>query len=399
MQEWETGPAIDTASRASDVSPGPGRIPFNRPYTTGREFDYIRAAIANLHISGNGEFTARCTAWLAERTGSLKVLMTNSCTSALELAMMLAGIGPGDEVIMPSFTFVSTANAVVLRGGIPVFVDVRPDTLNLDERLIADAVTPRTKAIVPVHYAGVGCDMDEIRRVAEQHGLLVIEDAAQAIHSTYRSRPLGTFGELGCVSFHETKNVTCGEGGALLINREDWIERAEILQEKGTNRQQFFRGMADKYTWVDVGSSFLSSEINAAFLWAQLEEADRITVARLDIWSKYHARFAELERDGRVRRPIVPDECVHNAHMYYLLLNDLAARDELIARLGQDSIQAVFHYIPLHSAPAGQRHGRAHASLTVTDDVSDRLVRLPLWLGMGDPDVERVAVAVEAALR
>lgn len=311
---------------------------------------------------------------------------------------MVAGVGPGDEVIMPSFTFVTTASAIVLRGGVPVFVDVRPDTLNLDERLIEAAITPRTKAIVPVHYAGVGCEMDVITRIADEHGLLVIEDAAQAIQSTHRGRPLGGFGALGCLSFHETKNVTCGEGGALLVNREDWVKRAEILADKGTDRQQFLRGETDSYTWVDVGSSFLASEISAAFLWAQLEQADRITHERLDVWGRYHARFADLERAGRLRRPIVPPECEHNAHMYHLLLEDRATRDQLIARLAERSIEAVFHYVPLHSSPVGRRAGRAHGSLPVTDHVADRVVRLPLWVGMGDREVERVGAAVEDVL-
>jgi dTDP-4-amino-4,6-dideoxygalactose transaminase len=371
-----------------------GRTPFNRPYTTGREFDYIQDAIDNGHLSGRGPYDRRCTDWLEERTGTHTAFLTGSCTAALEMAAILAGVGEGDEVIMPSFTFVSTANAIALRGGIPVFVDVREDTLNLDEDKVAAAVTDRTRAILPVHYAGVGCEMDAICALASEHGLAVIEDAAQAINCSYRDRALGAIGEMGCLSFHETKNVHCGEGGALLVNEETLAERAEIVQEKGTNRGQFFRGEVDKYTWVDVGSSFLTSEVTAAFLWAQLEQADEITRRRLEIWTRYHERFAELEERGAVRRPVVPGHCVHNAHMYYLLLPDLAARDALIAGLAESDVQAVFHYVPLHSAPAGQRLGRASGSLEVTDSTSERLVRLPLWPALPDAEVDRIADAV-----
>jgi dTDP-4-amino-4,6-dideoxygalactose transaminase len=357
-------------------------IPFNKPYMTGKELFYITQAHANGHLSGDGPFTKKCHAWLEERTGAARAMLTHSCTAALEMAFILAGIGPGDEVILPSFTFVSTANALVLRGGIPVFVDIRSDTLNLDETQIKAAITPRTKAICPVHYAGVACQMDAIRALAERYGLLVIEDAAQGILADYHGQPLGTLGHLGCLSFHETKNITSGEGGALLVNDERLVKRAEIIREKGTNRSSFFRGEVDKYTWVDIGSSFLPSELIAAFLWAQMEEADSITARRLAIWQTYHDAFAAIEAEGRVRRPVVPDDLRHNAHMYYLLLPDLAARTAFIAALKAAGIHAVFHYVPLHSAPAGQRYGRAQGDLPVTGDISDRLVRLPLWLGV-----------------
>ena len=374
-------------------------ITFNRPYATGREFDYIQEAIDNLHLSGNGPFDARCAAWLQERTGAEQAFMTGSCTSALEMSMLLAGIGLGDEVIVPSFTFVSTASAVAMRGGTPVFVDIRPDTLNLDEVAVADAVTPKTKAIVAVHYAGVGAEMDALCEIARSSEVLLIEDAAQGIMARYRKRPLGSFGSLACLSFHETKNVTCGEGGALLVNDVALIERAEIVQEKGTDRRAFNRGEVDKYTWVDLGSSFLNSEVAAAFLWAQLEAADEITAARLAIWNSYHERFAPLEESGMLRRPVVPEHTEHNAHMYYLLLADRAARDRVIADLAQADIQAVFHYVPLHSSPAGQRFGRTAGSLPVTDEMSGRLVRLPLWVGMGETEIDRVVAAVAASLR
>ena len=379
------------------------RIPFNLPYTTGQEFHYLQQAIDAGHLSGRGPFDHRCTEWLERRTGAAKALLTFSCTSALEMAALLAGVGEGDEVIMPSFTFVSTANAVAMRGAVPVFVDVRADTLNMDERRVEAAVNERTRAILPVHYAGVGCEMDDICSLASAHGLTVIEDAAQGLMSTYRGSPLGTDGALGCISFHETKNVHCGEGGALLVNDPEMVERAEIVQEKGTNRTQFARGEVDKYTWVEIGSSFLTSDFNAAFLWAQLEHADEITARRLAIWGSYHERFEDLERRGQARRPVVPAHCEHNAHMYYLLLPSRDARDAFIRRLAERDIQAVFHYVPLHSSPAGRRLGRAEGDLPVTDDISERLVRLPLWPGMTDALVsfvaEEAAVAAELASR
>jgi len=381
------------------AAPSDRRITFNRPYATGREFAYIQQAIANRHLSGNGPFTERCGRWLEHRIGAARVLLTGSCTSALELAAMLANLGPGDEVVMPSFTFVSTAHAVALRGAVPVFVDIRPDTLNLDERLLRDAVTEQTKAILPVHYAGVGCEMNEILPLAADRGLLVIEDAAQGVCASYRDRALGGIGDLGCLSFHETKNVHCGEGGALVIADPKWIERAEILQEKGTNRSKFFRGQVDKYTWVELGSSFLTSEISAAFLWAQLEAADEITSQRLKLWDSYHERFESLEREGLAWRPVVPPGRAHNGHLYYLLLEHEAVRARLIEDLGAANIQAVFHYVPLHSSHAGRRLGRAHGELSVTDAVSERLIRLPLWVGMDDADVERVVDAVRGSLQ
>lgn len=373
-------------------------IKFNRPYMTGRELWLISQAHANGHLSGDGEFTQRCHAWLEQQIGCQRALLTHSCTAALEMAALLLELQPGDEVIMPSFTFVSTANAFVLRGAVPVFVDIRADTLNLDESLIEAAITERTRAICVVHYAGVACEMDAIMAIAARHGLAVIEDAAQGILSSYKGRALGSIGELGALSFHETKNVISGEGGALLVNDERYIQRAEIIREKGTNRSQFFRGQVDKYTWVDVGSSYLPGEIIAAFLAAQFEQAQAITARRLAIWQRYYDWAATLERDGLVRRPIIPDNCVHNAHMFYLLLPDLATRTRLIDDLKTAGIGAVFHYIPLHSSPAGQRYCRSHGSMQVTDDVSERLVRMPLWLGL-EPELDHVLETAEALLR
>lgn len=374
------------------------RIPFNRPFVTGRELDYIREAIGEGRLSGDGVFTKRCQAWLEGRLGCAKALLTHSGTAALEMAALLADIQPGDEIILPSFTFASTANAFVLRGGVPVFVDIRPDTLNIDEVLIEAAITRRTRAIVVVHYAGVGCAMDAILDIAERHGLLVIEDAAHALLAEFKGRPLGGFGHLAALSFHETKNLISGEGGALIINEPRLVERAEIIREKGTNRSQFFRGEVAKYSWVDIGSSYLPSEILAAFLWAQFEAAAMITKRRLSVWSRYHTAFDELERQGHLRRPVVPPECRPNGHMYHLLLPDLQARTGLIAALEQQGIQAVFHYVPLHSSPAGQKYGRIHGPLTQTDAASDRLVRLPLWVDMTDENIERVIGAVKQFL-
>lgn len=374
------------------------QIKFNRPYMTGRELWLISQAHANGHLSGDGSFTKRCHAWLEAQTGCRKALLTHSCTAALEMAALLLDLQPGDEVIMPSFTFVSTANAFVLRGAIPVFVDIRPDTLNLDEQLIEAAITSRTRAICVVHYAGVSCEMDRIMEIAARHGVAVVEDAAQGVFSSYKGRALGSIGEFGALSFHETKNVISGEGGALLINAERYEARAEIIREKGTNRSQFFRGQVDKYTWVDVGSSYLPGEIIAAFLAAQFEEAQAITAQRLALWQQYHDWAAALERDGLVRRPIVPEDCMHNAHMFYLLLPDLSARTRFIDGLKDAGIGAVFHYIPLHSSPAGKRYCRASGSLRVTDHTSDRLVRMPLWLGL-EPEMERVLTTAEALLR
>ena len=369
-------------------------IPFNKPYLTGRELGYIAEAHAAGQLAGNGQFSRRCCAWLEARVGSHKALLTHSCTAALEMAAILSGVGPGDEVIMPSFTFVSTANAFVLRGAIPVFVDVRADTLNIDERLIEDAITTRTKAIVPVHYAGVGCEMDAIMDIAERHDLIVIEDAAQGLLADYRGRPLGSIGHLAALSFHETKNIISGEGGALLINDPRFAERAEIIWEKGTNRSQFFRGQVDKYTWVDLGSSYLPGEIVAAFLWAQMESADAITERRLAIWSRYQASFADIERSGRARRPIVPSDRRANGHLYYLKLRDLAARTAFIEDLKAKGIQSVFHYVPLHASPFGASAGRSVGDLAETVAASERLVRLPLWLGLED----QLDVVIEGAI-
>jgi dTDP-4-amino-4,6-dideoxygalactose transaminase len=358
---------------------------------TGRELWYISQAHANGHLAGDGMFTKKCHAWLEARTGTCKVLLTHSCTAALEMAAILADIRPGDEVIMPSYTFVSTANAFVLRGGIPVFVDVRPDTLNIDEAKIEAAITPKTKAIVPVHYAGVACEMDTIMGIARRHNLLVVEDAAQAVMSTYKGRTLGAIGHLGAYSFHETKNIISGEGGALLVNDERFVERSEIIREKGTNRSQFFRGQVDKYTWVDTGSSYLPGEVISAFLWAQMEEAESITQKRLAIWHRYHQAFAALEEADTLRRPIIPEQCQHNAHMYYILLESLEKRTEVIAQLKRRGINAVFHYVPLHSAPAGKKYARTSGTMEHTDNLSDRLLRLPLWVGMDEAQDEVIA--------
>lgn len=371
------------------------RIPFNRPYIAGRELGYVAQAQASGRLAGDGQFTKQCHDWLERRAGGGKALLTHSCTAALEMAAILAGVGPGDEVILPSYTFVSTANAFVLRGAVPVFVDVRADSLNLDERKIEAAITPRTRAIVPVHYAGVSCDMDSIAAVAERYGLLVIEDAAQGIMSAYRGRPLGSLGHLGAFSFHETKNIISGEGGALLVNDRAMAGRAEIIREKGTNRSQFFRGQVDKYTWVDVGSSYLPGELVAAYLAAQMEEADSITTRRLALWNRYHSGFEALDRDGSVRRPVITDGCSHNAHMYYLLLPGLRERTGFIEHMETQKIQCAFHYVPLHSSPYGRRVGRTSGAMPVTDDVANRLVRLPLWVGLEEQQ-ERV---IDAALQ
>lgn len=372
-------------------------IPFNKPYMTGKELYYIAEAHFNQMLAGDGPFTKKCHAWLEEKTGAKKALLTHSCTAALEMAAMLADIQPGDEIIMPSYTFVSTANAFALRGGVPVFVDIRPDTLNIDETKIEAAITPKTKAIVPVHYAGVGCEMDVIMEIADRYELLVIEDAAQGVLSSYKGKTLGTTGHMGCYSFHETKNIISGEGGALLINDKRLIERAEIIREKGTNRSQFFRGQVDKYTWVDIGSSYLPGEIIAAFLWAQFQEADNITQRRLAIWEQYHRGFHALERQGLLRRPITPKHCQSNAHMYYILLNSLDERTQLIERMKKNDIHPVFHYVPLHSSPAGKKYARTHGEMTNTDVLSDRLLRLPMWTGL-EQQVEQVLSVLFDAL-
>ena len=372
-------------------------IPFNKPYMTGRELANIEEAHRHGHLSGDGPFTKLCHRWLEQKIQANRALLTHSCTAALEMAALLLDLKPGDEVIMPSFTFVSTANAFVLRGAIPVFVDVRADTLNIDERLIEAAITRRTKAICVVHYAGVACEMDEIMAIASHHGIHVVEDAAQGIMSSYRGRPLGAIGELGALSFHETKNIISGEGGALLCRDANMAERAEIIREKGTNRSKFFRGQVDKYTWVDVGSSFLPGEISAAFLSAQIDDAEAITCRRLSIWNRYHAWAERHEAAGLLRRPIVPEHCTHNAHMYYILLPTLNTRTTFIAELKANGVQAVFHYIPLHSSPAGRKYGRAGSDMAVTDDISVRLVRMPLWVGLED-QLDSVLAAADRAL-
>jgi dTDP-4-amino-4,6-dideoxygalactose transaminase len=374
------------------------QIPFNKPYMTGKELFYIAEAHFNSMLAGDGPFTKKCHTWLEEVTGAKKALLTHSCTAALEMAAMLADIQPGDEVIMPSYTFVSTANAFVLRGGIPVFVDIRPDTLNIDEKLIEQAITSKTKAIVAVHYAGVGCEMDTIMAIAKKHNLIVIEDAAQGVMSSYKGRALGSIGHLGCYSFHETKNVISGEGGALLINDDKFVERAEIIREKGTNRSRFFRGQVDKYTWCDLGSSFLPGEITAAFLFAQLEEAQHITKMRLDMWSEYHALLALLEDKGSIRRPIISEDCEQNAHMYYVLLDSAIDRGFVLEQFGANQINAVFHYVPLHSSDAGLRFGRCSGEMKYTDSLSSSLIRLPMWLGLSKDQQKVVVQTLEQAI-
>ena len=374
------------------------KIPFNKPYMTGKELDYIAEAKFGNVLAGDGPFTKRCHGWLEQRTGCAKALLTHSCTAALEMAALLLDIQPSDEIIMPSYTFVSTAIAFVLRGGIPVFVDIREDTLNLDESLIEAAITPRTRAIVSVHYAGVACEMDTIMEIALKHGLKVIEDAAQGVMSTYKGRALGSIGDLGAYSFHETKNVISGEGGALLANDPELALRAEIIREKGTDRSRFFRGEVDKYTWQEMGSSFLPGELTAAFLWAQLEEAKRITSDRLESWQRYHELLQPMELKGLLRRPIVPADCQHNAHMYYVLLAPGIDRQKVLSQLKENAINSVFHYVPLHSSPGGLRYGRAQGELDVTVTQSDRLIRLPLWVGLTTEQQERVIRVLSNAL-
>jgi dTDP-4-amino-4,6-dideoxygalactose transaminase len=374
-------------------------IPFNQPYSSGKELVYAAEAQRNFHLSGDGPFTKRCHQWIEQRTGCAKALLTHSCTSALDLAALLLDIKSGDEIILPSFTFVSTANAFVLRGAVPVFVDIREDTLNLDERLIEAAITPRTRAIVPVHYAGVSCEMDSIDAIARRHHLRIVEDAAQGILAGYKGRALGAIGDFGTFSFHETKNIMSGEGGSLLVNDPEFALRAEIIREKGTDRGRFFRGEVDKYTWQDIGSSFLPSEIIAAFLWAQLEQAQRITCERLAIWQRYHETLAPLEQQGLLRRPIVPADCQHNGHMYYILLQSGTDRRNVLDGLKQNGINAVFHYVPLHSSPAGLRFGRAHGDLSLTTALSQRLIRLPMWLGLTEVQQQRVCDVLGTILK
>lgn len=372
------------------------KIPFNKPYVVGKElYNIARTMFEDHRLSAHGRFTGACHRWLEKRLGCARALLTHSCTGALEMAAMLCNIEPDDEVIMPSFTFVSTANAFVLRGGVPVFVDIRPDTLNMDERLLESAITSRTKAFVPVHYGGVACAMDKIVRIADRHGLWVVEDAATALLSTYKGRPLGTIGHLGCLSFHETKNVTSGEGGALLVNDNRFIERAEVVWEKGTDRCQFKQGRIDKYSWVDIGSSFIPGELVGAFLYAQLEEADRIGRIRDRIFTYYNRLLRPLEEREVIRLPRMGDECTHNSHLFYIITRSLEERKKLIEYLAEKEIDAVSHYVPLHSSPAGKRYGRVAGTMAVTDDVSNRLLRLPFFNEMTPKEVERVVAWVK----
>ena len=366
------------------------QIPFNKPYMTGKELWYISQAHHAGQLAGDGKYTKKCHQWLESQTNSHKALLTHSCTAALEMSAILADLKPGDEVIMPSYTFVSTANAFVLRGAVPVFIDIRPDTLNLDETLVEAAITGHTRAIVPVHYAGVGCEMDTLQQIASKYQLLLIEDAAQGLMAFYKGKPLGSFGDLGCFSFHETKNIISGEGGALIVNNPKFIEQAEIIREKGTNRSQFFRGQVDKYTWIDKGSSFLPGELIAAFLYAQFEEAEQIINTRLKIWDYYHELLEPLEKAGKLRRPIIPSNCQHNAHMYYIILETLQVRTKLITHLKNQGIISVFHYVPLHSSSAGQLYGRVGGDMQNTNNTSDCLLRLPLFPDLTSSQLEKV---------
>ena len=370
------------------------RINFNVPPFTGREMIYIKQAVDAQKICGDGQFTAKCNKWIEDKTGCEKALLTTSCTHATELAALIANIGPGDEVIMPSYTFVSTADAFVLRGATPVFVDIRPDTMNIDETLIEDAITEHTKAIVPVHYAGVGCEMDVIMDIAGRHNLMVIEDAAQGIMSTYKGQALGAIGDMGCFSFHKTKNFSMGEGGALLMKDARFIENAEIFREKGTDRSKFFRGQVDKYRWVNYGSSYLPSDMNAAYLWAQLELADEITKARMDRWNQYDALLRDLADKGLIEQPFVPDYCTHNAHMYYIKVRDLEQRGDFINFMKSKDVLTVFHYVPLHTAPAGLKYGRFHGEDNFTTRESDRLVRLPMYYALTEDEVNYICECV-----
>lgn len=374
-------------------------IPFNKPPYTGNEDQHVLAAMRSEKISGDGPYSKLCQTWFEQRLGCRKALLTPSCTQALEMAALLIDVKPGDEIIMPSYTFVSTANAFVLRGAKIVFVDIRPDTMNIDEKLIEQAITDRTKAIVPVHYAGVACEMDTIMEIAERHGLFVIEDAAQGMMSTYKGRQLGSIGHMGAYSFHETKNYTSGgEGGLLIINDEKFVKRAEIIREKGTNRSQFFRGMVDKYTWVDVGSSYLPSELQSAFLYGQLEKAEEINADRLKSWGNYNEAFQDLESAGYLERPTVADGCQHNAHMFYLKFENLEMRSHVMSALKENQIMAVFHYIPLHSSPAGLALGRFCGEDRYTTSESERLLRMPLWFGIEERIIEKIVRVVASTV-
>ena len=370
-------------------------IDFNVPPFTGKELEYMQQAIKNKKICGDGEFTKKCSHWMEEKFQANHVLLTTSCTHALEMAAVLTQVKPGDEVILPSYTFVSTADAFVQRGATLVFVDIRPDTMNLDERLIEDAITDKTKVIVPVHYAGVGCAMDEIMEIAARHHLMVVEDAAQGIYAYYKGRALGTIGDFGCYSFHETKNYSMGEGGALVFQNNDFLERAEIIREKGADRSKFFRGQVDKYRWMDYGSSYLPSDLNAAYLWAQLEMADTIRKDRLDSWNYYNEELRPLAEAGYIEQPFIPDYADHNAHMYYIKTKDLETRGRLIDFMRKHDILTVFHYVPLHSAPAGKKFGRFHGEDKYTTKESERLVRLPMYYHLKEEDREQVVKAIK----
>ena len=365
-------------------------IPFNKPLVTGKEIQYIQQVLEKQKLSGDGPFTKKCNTWFEEHFGCKKALLTTSCTHALEMTALLIDIQPGDEVIMPSYTFVSTANAFVLRGARIVFVDIRPDTMNIDEKLIENAITEKTRAIVPVHYAGIACEMDTIIDIAARYGLLVLEDAAQGVMSKYKGRCLGTLGQLGCYSFHETKNYTCGEGGALIINDEHYIERAEIIREKGTNRSKFYRGQVDKYTWVDIGSSYLPSELNAAYLLAQLEMAEEINHNRLKSWERYYQGLKSLAEAGLIDLPTIPEGCQNNGHMFYIKVRDIEERSRIIGYLHEHGIQSTFHYVPLHSSKAGKKYSRFHGEDNYTSRESQRLLRLPLYFGLDLHDINYI---------
>ncbi|CCX85636.1 dTDP-4-amino-4 6-dideoxy-D-glucose transaminase [Clostridium sp. CAG:590] len=370
-------------------------INFNIPPYIGNELQYIKQAVENKKICGDGEFTKRCNKWIEDKFHAQKVLLTTSGTTALEMAMLLCDLKEGDEVILPSYTFSSTATSVVLTGAKLVFVDIRPDTMNIDEKKIEAAITDKTKAIVAVHYAGVACEMDSLMEIAKRYGLKVVEDAAQGVMSTYKGKALGTIGDFGCYSFHETKNYSMGEGGALVINNPEYNERAEILREKGTNRAKFFRGQVDKYTWVDYGSSYLPSDMNAAYLWAQLEQADEINQDRMDTWNYYYNELKYLQEKGMVELPVIPEECIHNAHMFYVKLKNLSERTEFITYLRDKGVQSTFHYIPLHSAPAGEKFGRFHGEDQFTTSESERLTRLPMYYGIGEQDRKYVVDCIK----
>lgn len=376
-----------------------GIIPFNKPFVGDKEMAYLAEAVSDGNLAGIGRFTRGCENWLQTQTGSSAALLTHSCTAALEMAALLLDIQPGDEVIMPSFTFASTANAFALRGGVPVFIDIRSDTLNLDEELIEAAIGPRTRAIVPVHYAGVACEMDAVMAIADRHGLAVIEDAAQAVGSFYKGQPVGAIGDMGAYSFHETKNITSGKGGCLLVKSQEMVERSEIIRENGTDRRRFEQNLVQYYQWQSVGSSYCAGEMTAAILWAQLEQIEFISRTRHATWQMYHEMFSSLEARGVLRRPVVPNDCTHNAHMYYVLLDPSIDRDQVLRRLRAAGIYAAFHYVPLHFSPAGRGYGQVEAKLDITTDVAARLIRFPMWVGLSAKDQERVVAVLSTGLQ